>query len=253
MSKVKASQFIAWLKKQVGNGYVYGTVNVKCTIDLLKQKDKEYGPKGTISPSMAEGYYSKGGDYTKGSCARWLNKIVADCSGLIKAGRKALSGIWADVSAQGTYDQCTKRGPINNMPLIPGCTVYMHNKTKGRMGHVGTYIGNGQVVEARGVAYGVVTTKLADRAWTHWGLLDWLDHDLKADTGKVIVGTQADAGDATNAKPDDIAPGTTVTLFDQALDILAQTAGISTEYWKIRKDIDPCFALLCIKIANAIK
>jgi hypothetical protein len=79
----------------------------------------------------------------------------------------------------------------------------MYSGKKGRMGHVGMYIGAGQVIEARGADYGVVITKLSDRAWTHWGLLDWLEYDLPSDTGKAVVGTQKDAGDATNPKPDD--------------------------------------------------
>lgn len=44
------------------------------------------------------------------------------------------------------------------MPDIPGIAVFMS-------GHVGLYIGNGEVIEARGFAYGVVKTKLKDRKW----------------------------------------------------------------------------------------
>lgn len=38
------------------------------------------------------------------------------------------------------------------------------------------YIGNGDVIEARGHAYGVVKTKLKDRAWTSWGKLPDLEY-----------------------------------------------------------------------------
>lgn len=38
------------------------------------------------------------------------------------------------------------------------------------------YIGNGEVIEARGHAYGVVKTKLKDRAWTSWGELPDLEY-----------------------------------------------------------------------------
>ena len=43
---------------------------------------------------------------------------------------RQLSGIWRDVSAQGTYDQCIRRGPIKDMPLIPGCAVFMYSASK---------------------------------------------------------------------------------------------------------------------------
>ena len=38
------------------------------------------------------------------------------------------------------------------------------------------YIGNGQVVEAMGHAYGVVKTKLAGRGWACWGMPEWIDY-----------------------------------------------------------------------------
>ncbi len=238
---LKVSQIILWLKSHIGAGYVYGTIGQTCTVDLLRQKQVQYGVQ------MGNGYYQLNGDYTKGRCGRWLNKWVCDCSGLIKIARKALSGVWQDVSAQGTYDQCGNRGAIGSMPLTPGCTVYMYSKDKGRMSHVGMYIGGGLVVEARGVDYGVVTTRLSDRAWTHWGLLDWLVHDVAADTGKAVAGGAADAGDASNPKPDDAMP------YEQAVDIISQKAGISKEYWLRKKDIEPNFSRLMVMIATAME
>jgi hypothetical protein len=88
------------------------------------------------------------------------------------------------------------------------------------MGHVGLYIGNGKVIEARGADYGVVTTKLNERQWTHWGMLDWLEYDLKIESGKVVVGIQSDAGDATTPKPNDLLTlAETVKFIDSKIDI----------------------------------
>lgn len=216
---IKASQIIAWIKQHVGDGYIYGAIGQVCTTELLKAKQAQYGAL------MGEGYYQKGGDYTKGRCAKWLGKWVNDCSGLFKAARKVLSGVWKDVSAQGTYGQCTKRGTIASMPLTPGCTLYMWSNKKGRMSHVGIYIGNGLVIEARGVDYGIVVTKLNERQWTHWGWLDWLEADLKTETGRVVVGIQADAGDATTSKTDDL-----LTL-NEAVKFIDSKIGICEELW----------------------
>jgi cell wall-associated NlpC family hydrolase len=238
---IKASQLIAWIKKHVGDGYVYGSIGQICSVNLLKNLQAQYGT------SMGDGYYQKGGDFTKGRCGKWIGKWVCDCSGLIKVARKTLDGTWKDVSAQGTYDQCSMRGPISSMPLLPGCAVFMYNKEKGRMGHVGMYIGGDQVIEARGADYGVVITKLSTRSWGFWGQLEWLEYDIKADTGKPVVGTQSDAGDGTNPKADD------PLTFKEAIDILSKKSSISSEYWKARENIDPNFAAHEIKIATAIK
>ena len=35
-------------------------------------------------------------------------------------------------------------------------------------GHIGVYIGNGEVIEAMGTKYGVVKTQLSERSWTAW-------------------------------------------------------------------------------------
>jgi len=222
---VAASQVIDWCKKQVGTGYVYGLLDTTCTIDLLKAKEKQYGNL------MGNGYYQLNGDYTKGKCAKWLNKLVYDCSGLIKSARKHLEGIYKDVSAQGTYDQCTKRGTIKSMPLVPGCTLYMYSPSKKRMGHVGIYIGNGKVIEARGVDYGTVITELSKRAWQYWGLLDWMEYDLPTEKGTSNIDTdaKADSGDATTPKTDDISRDAIDITIDNAI---LDKAITSSEYWE---------------------
>ena len=43
-------------------------------------------------------------------------------------------------------------------------------------GHVGVYIGNGEVIEARGHEYGVVKTKLARRPWKRWAYIDEIEY-----------------------------------------------------------------------------
>lgn len=64
---------------------------------------------------------------------------------------------------------CTETGNIKTIPELPGVLVFMP-------GHVGVYIGNGEVIEARGHLYGVVKTKLKDRPWYDWGKLRWLEY-----------------------------------------------------------------------------
>ena len=60
--------------------------------------------------------------------------------------------------------QGAKNGVIADIPDVPGVLVFMD-------GHVGVYVGDGYVIEARGFAHGVVQTKLKERPWRHWAYL----------------------------------------------------------------------------------
>lgn len=101
---------------------------------------------------------------------------VHDCVGLIKGYLWSENAETApkynsaqDVSANGMLNKCKERGNISSMPEIPGILVFM-------TGHVGVYIGDGKVIEARGFNYGVVETELKDRGWTSWGKCPWIDY-----------------------------------------------------------------------------
>jgi hypothetical protein len=88
-----------------------------------------------------------------------------------------------DKSADGMYEYCKKlgmpNGVIGTMPDKIGVAVRFK-------GHVGIYVGNGEVVEWRGFKYGCVVTKLASRPWTHWYELPWTEY----------------VGDVASASPD---------------------------------------------------
>lgn len=70
-----------------------------------------------------------------------------------------------DQSANGMFTYAKSKGKnwgtIDTIPEIPGLAVR-------KDGHVGYYIGNGQVIEAKGFNYGIVQTKLSAAAWLHW-------------------------------------------------------------------------------------
>jgi hypothetical protein len=68
------------------------------------------------------------------------------------------------------YYNAKESGPISTMPDIPGLAVWHE-------GHIGVYIGNGQVIEAMGTRYGVVKTELVDRGWTHWLKVPYINYD----------------------------------------------------------------------------
>lgn len=112
-------------------------------------------------------------------------KRVHDCVGLIKGYLWSETPTSApvynaaqDKSANGMIEAAKAanmpNGPIETMPEKPGLLVH-------RDGHIGVYIGNGEVIEARGHAYGVIKSKLntseAGRAWTDWAQCPWTEED----------------------------------------------------------------------------
>lgn len=152
-----------YVTAQIGNPYWYGTHGQKATPNLLEQKARQY-------PSQY------GGDRVKYATANHLKKRVHDCVGLIKGylwssdETDALNYNSAqDVSANGMYNLCKTKGLITNMPDIAGVLVFMDK-------HVGVYIGNGEVVEARNFDCGVQKTKLKDRKWTRWGYCPFIEY-----------------------------------------------------------------------------
>lgn len=80
-----------------------------------------------------------------------------DSQNLIVYGYNGIPAMTAD----DMYNNAKKKGTIDTIPEVPGLAVW-------HTGHIGIYIGNGEVIEAMGTKYGVVKTKLSGRGWTHW-------------------------------------------------------------------------------------
>ena len=65
------------------------------------------------------------------------------------------------------FDHFSASNVHTDMPVVPD----------GETGHIGVYIGNGEVVEAMGTRYGVVKTKLEGARWTHWLKIPYISYD----------------------------------------------------------------------------
>lgn len=170
MSKKTASGLVAYAVAQIGRPYWWGTFGQISDARLLSAKRQQYPD------------YYRNSDFN-----RQLGRKVHDCCGLIKGYRwsdgpdaAAHYNRSQDVSASGLYRQCSRRGPIAQMPDVPGTCVWRSD-----LGHVGVYIGNGDVVEARGHAYGVTRTKLSGGPWALWGQPDWIDYEGKQEAEPV--------------------------------------------------------------------
>ncbi len=148
-----------------GWGYVWGTYGNVLTEDLLASKLQQY-PDGV-------------GQYEDFIRANWLNGRTTDCVGLIKGYgwldpndlkiEYGTNGM-PDIGANTMYHNATVKGSMDTMPDTPGLAVWME-------GHIGVYIGGGEVIEASGTKKGVIKTQLAGRGWQAWLEVPYINYD----------------------------------------------------------------------------
>ena len=154
---------VAYCQAQLGRPYWYGCFGQLSNPSLLANKRKQY-PRYYTATDFCQQYGRK----------------VHDCIGLIKGymwstGPDDPKPVYCangfpDVSANMQYNRSRRKGDIiATLPEVPGVLVFMS-------GHVGVYIGHGEVIEARGHAYGVVKTRLRDREWKRWAYIDEIQY-----------------------------------------------------------------------------
>ena len=148
--------------------YLYGTVRAKTTPSRIKER--------------WENYYSSHGwskeSYNNATSGMQPDDYATDCQGLLDAYLTYELGEKTDVNADYNYRKwCSEKGKTSEIerPYEIGEAVFMAN-SRGKMSHVGWICGfdsDGEplAVEARGLSYGVVITRLEARPWTHRGLM----------------------------------------------------------------------------------
>ena len=117
--------------------------------------------------------------------AKWINRKVADCSGLFAWAYKQL-GSYIDHGSNSIWSKfTTAKGDLKNgkrtdgKTLRPGSAVWRVEGTNYH--HIGLYIGDGKVIEAQGTQAGVVISSI--NRWHVWGELKKIDY---ADQQEVI-------------------------------------------------------------------
>lgn len=155
---------VEYCKAQLGLPYWFGTFGQTASASLYASKKEQY-PKY----------------YTASDYSTQFGKRVHDCAGLIKGYLWSATPTSApkynaatDYGATAFYQHCNKKGTIDTFDKVPGRLVFKGKNQK--MSHVGVYIGDGKIIEAKGHKYGVVESKL-DANWTHWGQCDLLTED----------------------------------------------------------------------------
>ena len=143
---------VNYCHKYLGNPYWYGTYGQIATKELYEGKKKQY-------PQY----------YTAKDFESQFGKRVFDCSGLTEGYLMSETPDSSpkynksyDYSANGLRNACKESGEIGTMPEQKGVLVFY-------VGPVGVYVGDGDVIEARGHSYGVVKTRLKSRPWKWWG------------------------------------------------------------------------------------
>lgn len=167
-----SDDIVSYVKSKIGCGYVWGATGQLCTKTYLDTLwNRFHLSESNVNPwndgNDGKTYYSR--------CSKWIGKQVFDCGGLLD------HKFGINTTAQGYYTKCSQRGTIATIQKTAGVLVFMYSGSNGFMTHVGIYVGDGLVVEARGADFGVVLTKLSDRAWTHWGLCDLIDYTNSTD------------------------------------------------------------------------
>ena len=92
-----------------------------------------------------------------------------DCSGLMVYCLQKLGIIEYDYTAQGLFDIIKNQGKLRSSlsEIKRGDLIF--RSTNGKIVHVGLYIGNNQIVEAKGRDYGVCITNINNARWDYCG------------------------------------------------------------------------------------
>ena len=153
-------------------GYIWGTSGVKWTQARQDALVKKY-------ESDPEKYkdLEKGAKYGK----KWIGNIVIDCSGMPyrafhEFGIKIAHGsnsIWKSYLSE--KGKLTDKSAAFLATLPKGAAIF--TGTDSKKPHIGTYDGNGYVIEAQGTIAGVVRTPITAAKWKYWGLYKDLDYD----------------------------------------------------------------------------
>lgn len=169
----------AYALSHVGAAYVMGATAQKCTPGMRRSlangRSAEYADAITANCPVLSGKKS-----TCDGC-KYNGRLAFDCAQLSRYSAKAGSiELPSGSNSQWTKVAWGKRGEIAGMPMDVVCFVY-HEKN-GKMSHVGVYLGDGMVADARGHAYGVKHQHVTDYPWTHYAIPAEIAAEARLDT-----------------------------------------------------------------------
>lgn len=165
-------------------------INPQALIDKFKYAVKNdwgyiWGQSGDVWTAAKQAAATR--EQTQLYGKKWIGHHVADCSGLFSWAFKQLGGYMYHGSNTMYKTYCTAKGAFKSgkrtdgKELKPGTALF--TGTENEHGHVGLYIGNGKVIEAKGTQAGVIESKATDKKWTYWGELKGVDYTASENDG----------------------------------------------------------------------
>ena len=149
--KRTVDEFIDFVTGAIGSYYWFGTIGQTASAALYKDRKAAY-------PSY----------YTANDYAEQIKnpKRCFDCAGLVKS-------MWVypkynaadDLGATGIYGKCAVKGHISRDKLKKGILLFKGNDKQ--KSHVGVYIGDNKIIEAKNHASGVILSAFND-SWKYY-------------------------------------------------------------------------------------
>ena len=168
MALIKSSELVVFVKSKVGTPYVYGSAG-----DVLTQAQINCWA-GLYPNIYSVAYINK--------AKKFIGKRCTDCSGLIGWA----TGIRRNSSSYRTT--ATEVIPIAKLGTDHvGYAVW-------KPGHIGVYIGSNEVVEAKGINYGTVVSKVQNTPWEAAIKLKDVDYGSKTSAVAALNGWQKQDG-----------------------------------------------------------
>lgn len=134
-----AKELVAFVRSKIGTPYVFGAKGETMTEGRIQQLARENPGTFTVA------YIAK--------ARKFIGKHCTDCSGLISWYTGTIRGSW------NFRETAARRVPIKKIDeSMIGWAVW-------KPGHIGVYVGDGHVVEAKGINYGTIFSRLEDTPW----------------------------------------------------------------------------------------
>lgn len=171
----KSETIREWALSKIGCPYIFAANGQKCTPAYRGQQMRN---KSDYAANIQRYCPVLSGKQAICDGCKYKDKPSYDCSGLTKeAAALVCVKVPHGASSFWNGDYWDEKGTIDQIPRDKVCFVFNAMDSADPMGHVGIYLGDGYVVDARGHAYGVMHTKLETYAWDHYAILKGMKNE----------------------------------------------------------------------------